>query len=269
MRAPAELVVLIRGGGEMASAIAHRLHCSHFRVCLTETAMPLAVSRGTAFSEAVFDHTKTVDGETAELVPCSVTAIEQAWQRGRIPILIDAGAAIKGELKPDIIVDARSLKVKSDTLITDAPLVIGLGPGFYAGRDCHAVIETLHGHSLGRVILDGKTQEDNRTPVDLGGLTKGRVVWAEGDGIFLTDHSIGSFVQAHEVVATIGPHPIKAPVAGILRGLLRNGMRISQGAKVVEIDPVNDSSACMAIRDKWRVVADGVLEAIMTKINEN
>lgn len=262
-----ETVVLIRGGGEMASAVAHRLHRSHFRVCLTEIAKPVAVSRGTAFSEAVFDSKKTVEGITAELTPCSAAAIREIWRRDKIPVFIDPECTARHILHPDILVDARSIKEKTDTRVTDAPLVIGLGPGFCAGQDCHAVVETLHDNDLGRVILEGKTKKNTNKPAKIGGLSFGRVIWAEGEGVFRTRRRIGDQVKAHQVVAKLGTLDIEAPVDGMLRGLLRHGVRVPRGAKLVEIDPVNDGSVCGIIRDKWRAVAGGVLEAIMLKCN--
>jgi len=146
VRELSELIVLIKGGGEVASGIAHRLHQSHFRLCLTEVANPLAVSRGTAFSEAVFDGGKTIEGVTAEFV--SSEEIYEVWQRGNIPIVIDPGASIKDEINPDVLVDATMTKRNTSTKLTDAPLVIGLGAGFYAGKDVHIVVETNHSNNL-------------------------------------------------------------------------------------------------------------------------
>ncbi len=263
-----QMVVLIKGGGEMASAVAHRLHRSHFRVCLTETAQPLAVSRGTTFSEAVFDGIKTVEGVSAEMVPCSLAAVEAAWRRGHIPLVIDPECQIKDRLNPAVLVDARSLKRKTDTRITDAPLVIGLGPGFCAGRDCHVVIETLHDNSLGRVISEGEAVKDTKAPVAIAGLSSERVVWAEQEGLFRTNRCIGDSVKASQNIARLGQVYIKAPVAGMLRGLLRNGVTAPRGAKLVEVDPVNDASVCGVIRDKWRSVAGGVLEAVAHEMNQ-
>ena len=177
-----ELVILIRGGGEMASAVAHRLHRSHFKVCLTERETPLAVSRGTAFSEAVFDGVKTIEGVTAELALCKPQALIKIWEWGNIPIVIDSSAKIMQKLKPDVVIDAISAKRNTGTRITDAPLVIGLGPGFYAGRDVHLIIETNHDNNLGKLILEGESRKDTGTPVAINGLTTGRVVWAAREG---------------------------------------------------------------------------------------
>ncbi len=262
------LVVLIKGGGEIASGIAYRLYRSHFRVCLTEVAVPLAVSRGTSFSEAVFDGAKTIEGVTAQLVAMSLKEIHQVWQKEKIPIIVDPTASIREEIKPDVLVDATMTKRNIETAkITDAPLVIGMGPGFYAGRDSHIVVETNHSNNLGRVILKGEAEKNTGTPVAIGGFTKERVIWAPQAGNFTTDREIGDSVIAGEIVGRVGNLGLKAPISGMLRGLLRNGAEVSEGAKLVEVDTVNDKAVCYVIRDKMRAIAGGVLEAIMLKFN--
>lgn len=262
-----ELIVLIRGGGEVASGIAHRLHRSHFRVCLTETKYPLAVSRGTSFSEAVFDGVKTIEGVAAELAPSSLEHIYKIWRQGKIPVVVDTRASVKDEIKPDVLIDAIMAKRNIGTYITDAPLVIGLGTGFYAGRDVYLVVETNHSNSLGRVIVHGEAEKDTGTPVEIEGLTRERVVWAPQDGTFTTEREIGESVVTGEVLGRIGGSLLEAPVGGILRGLLRGGVSVSKGAKLIEVDPVNDKAICSVIRDKMRAIAGGVLEAIMSRFN--
>jgi len=267
MRKLPEFIVLIRGGGEVASAIAHRLHLSHFRVCLTEIANPLAVSRGTSFSEAVFDGRKTIEGVTAELVPTSLKEFYEVWQRGNMPLVIDPKASIKGKIKPEVLVDSIMAKRNTGTKITDAPLVIGMGTGFYTGRDVHMVVETNHSNNLGKVIFEGKAEKNTGTPVAIGGLTRERVIWAPQAGIFTTGMEIGDSVVAGESIARVGDLGLQAPISGMLRGLIRDGVKVSKGTKLVEVDPVNDSAVCYVIRDKMRAIAGGVLEAIMLKFN--
>jgi len=267
VRKLSELIVLIKGGGEVASGIAHRLHRSHFQVCLTEIAGPLAVSRGTAFSEAVFDGVKTIEGVTAQLVSASPEEIYKVWQRGNIPIIIDPGVLIKEKIEPDVLVDAIMAKRNLGTRITDALLVIAMGLGFYAGKDVHIVVETNHSNNLGRVILDGEAERNTGTPVAIGGLSKERVIWAPQAGTFTTDRNIGDSVIAGEVVGRVGGLPLEAPIGGILRGLMRSGVKVSKGVKLIEVDPVNDKAVCYVIRDKMRAIAGGVLEAIMLRFN--
>lgn len=267
MRKLSELTVLIRGGGEVASGIAHRLHLSHFRVCLMEIANPLAVSRGTSFSEAVFDGEKTVEGVAAQLVFASLEEIYKAWEQENIAIVIDPEAFLKDKIKPDVLVDATMAKRNIGTKITDASLVIGVGPGFYAGKDVHIVVETNHSNNLGRVILEGEAEKNTGAPVAIGGLTKERVIWAPQAGTFTTDREIGDSVIASEVVGRIGDLGLPAPISGMLRGLMRSGVKVSKGSKLVEVDPINDSAICDFITDKMRVIGKGVLEAIMLKFN--
>ena len=257
-----ESVILIKGAGEVASGIAHRLHRCHFRVCLTETDNPLAVCRGVTFSEAVFDGLKTIEGVTAELASASLEDIHRVWGRGNIPLLVDPSASITKQLKPEVLVDAIMGKRNTGTRLTDAPLVIGMGTGFYAGRDVHIVVETNNGHNLGRVILEGKAEPNTGIPVTIGGLAKERVVWASKAGIFSSSLEIGDSVAAQQIIGWIGDLAVAAPIGGILRGLIRNGVRVDKGDKLIEVDPVNDKAICYAIRDKVRTIAGGVLEAI-------
>ena len=262
-----EFIVLIRGGGEVASGIAYRLHLSHIRVCLTEVATPLAVSRGTTFSEAVFDGVKTVMGVRAELVPAQQEEIYRVWQQGSIPIIIDPEASIKERIKPDVLVDAIMAKRKTDTKITDAQLVIGVGPGFYAGRDVHVVVESNHSRNLGRVIFEGEAEKNTGIPVAIGGLAEERVVWSPRAGIFTSNREIGDPVVAGEVVGQVGDLPLEAPISGMLRGLIRSGVSVAKGSKLIEVDPVHDSITCNYITDKMLAIGEGVLKAIMLRLN--
>ncbi|MFC1846652.1 selenium-dependent molybdenum cofactor biosynthesis protein YqeB [Chloroflexota bacterium] len=262
-----ELVVLIRGGGEVASGIAHRLNRSHFRVCITEVANPLAVSRGTTFSEAVFYGTKIIEGETAELVSASPEEINEVWRRGNIAIVVDTEASVKDKIKPDVLVDATMAKRNIGTRITDAPLVIGAGTGFYAGRDVHTVVETNNSNNLGRVIFKGEAESNTGIPVAIGGLTNKRVIWASLPGIFTTEMEIGDRVDAGQIIGCIEGQPLEAPISGMLRGLLKNGVKVPKDAKLIEVDQVNDSAVCYDIRDKMRAIGGGVLEAIMLEYN--
>ena len=163
-----ELVVLIRGAGEMASGVIHRLHRSHFKVCMTEIAQPLAVRREVAFSEAIYEGEKEVEGVRARFISRS-EEIEPTWKNGGIPILVDPDAKkTRNFLKPDILVDAIMAKKNLGTQISDAPLVIGLGPGFTAGEHVHLVVETNRGHNLGRVISKGSAEADTGVPGEVG-----------------------------------------------------------------------------------------------------
>jgi|WetSurMetagenome_2_1015567.scaffolds.fasta_scaffold229748_2 xanthine dehydrogenase accessory factor len=259
------LIVLVKGAGEVASAVAHRLHRSRFCVCLTETDRPLAVSRGTTYSEAVFDGSKTIEGVTAELAaPGEIPAV---WARGNMPVIIDPGLKVRERIKPDVLVDATMTKLPTATLITDAPLVIGIGTGFRVGRDAHAVVESNNSVSLGRVLLEGEAEGNTGRPVAIGNLTRERVVWAPVSGVFTTNKKIGDTVAAGETLGYIEGVAVAAPLSGMLRGLIRSGVTVPAKAKIIEVDPVNDASVCYIIRDRMRSIAGGVLEAIMFKMN--
>jgi xanthine dehydrogenase accessory factor len=267
MRKLSELIVLVRGGGEVGSGIAHRLYRSRFRICITEVASPLSVSRGTCFSEAVFDGTKTIEDVAATRTLPNMESIYKTWREGNIPIVVDPELAVKPMLKPDVLINAIMLKRETNIKRTDAPLVIGIGPGFTAGSDVTAVIESNHSNNLGKVIWEGKAEDDTREPVDISGLTKERVIWAEDAGTFSTQRNIGDLVNEGDVVGILGDTPLKAPIKGILRGLLRNEVRVLANAKLIEIDPVNDRLICFNIRGKMRAIGGGVLESILQSFN--
>jgi len=259
-----KLVVLIRGGGEVASGVAHRLARAHFRVCMTEIPQPLAVSRGAAFSEAIYDGKKEVEGVVARHVT-SAPGITKAWQQGEIPIIIDPEASIKSTLNPDALVDAIMAKRNLGTRLTDAPLVIGLGPGFKAGKDVHMVVETNNSQSLGKVILKGEAEKDTAVPIAIGGLTFERVLHSPKNGLFQSDKEIGDPVAAGEVMASVAGQPLKAKTGGIIRALMRRGAKVVKETKLGEIDPSGSKKACYTIRPKMSTIADGVLEAILMR----
>jgi xanthine dehydrogenase accessory factor len=261
-----KLVVLIKGGGEVASGVAHKLALAQCRVCLTEVTQPLAVSRGVTFSEAIYDGKKEIEGLVARQVT-SVPGIAKAWQEGEIPIIIDPQTSIKSTLNPEVLIDAIMAKRNLGTRITDAPLVIGLGPGFKAGKDVHMVVETNNSQSLGKVILKGKAEKDSGIPIAIEGLTSERVLHSPKDGLFLTNKVIGDLVAAGEEIATVAGQPLKAEIGGVIRALMRRGTKVARGTKLGEIDPSGNKKACYTIRPKMSIIADGVLAAIQMRYN--
>ncbi len=262
----ASLKILVRGAGEQATAIAHRLHQCHFRVVLTETSRPEAVRREVAFSEAVHDKEKTVEGVTARLVN-SPDDVFGTWQNVEIPLLIDPEAKVKTVLKPDVIIDATIAKKNLGNKMDDARLVIGLGVGFHAGRDVDVVIETNRGHNLGRVIRHGEAEADTRIPGSIMGYTEERVLRAPQDGVLNTHYAIGDIVKSGDVVAEISGAPIKTVIGGVVRGLLRNGTTVHKGMKCGDVDPRGIKEYCFTISDKGRALGGGVLEAILAEFN--
>ncbi len=263
-----ELVVLIRGAGEMASGVAHRLHQSHFKICMIEISHPLAVRREVTFSEAIYEGEKEVEGIRAKLIP-KIEGIESAWKQGYIPILIDPDAKkSKNLLKPDVLVDAIMAKKNLGTQVNDAPLVIGLGPGFAAGKDVHIVIETNRGNNLGKMILNGTAEPDTGIPGEISGYTIERLLRTMKKGTFHPQRSIGERVNKGVVVAVVEDFPVIAKISGVVRGLLRDGVEVKKGMKVGDIDPRGKRELCFTISDKARAIGGGVLEAILYRFNQ-
>jgi xanthine dehydrogenase accessory factor len=262
-----DLVVLIRGAGEMASGVAHRLYRSQFKLCMTEVPHPLAVRREVSFAEAVYEGEKTVEGVRAKLI-AKPDEIKLGWKSGFIPILIAPEIKkIREFLNPDILVDAIMAKRNLGTHLEDAPLVIGLGPGFSAGRDVHIVIETNRGHHLGKMILKGEAEPDTGIPGDVGGYTIDRLLRTAKQGIFRPQKSIGDRVTKGSVVAVVDDYPIITEVNGVVRGLLREGIVAKKGMKVGDIDPRGKREHCFTISEKARAIGGGVLEAILYWFN--
>lgn len=263
-----ELVILIRGAGEMASGVAHRLYRSHFKICLLEIEHPVAVRREVSFCEAVYEGEKEVEGVRAKLVS-SLKEIPSTWKKEKLPLLVDSdGKKAKRYLKPDVMIDAILAKRNLGTRITDAPFVIGLGPGFTAGEDVHAVIETNRGHNLGRVIFEGGAEADTGIPGEIGGFSVERVLRTLKRGVITPQKMIGDHVDKGSVVAVVEDYPIIAAISGVVRGLLREGIEAKKGMKVGDIDPRGKRELCFAISEKARAIGGGVLEAILYRFNQ-
>jgi xanthine dehydrogenase accessory factor len=263
-----ELVVLIRGAGEMASGVAHRLHQSHFKICMIEIPHPLAVRREVTFSEAIYGGEKEIEGIRAKLIS-KVSEIEEIWRQRQIPILIDPdGEKTRKFLKPDVLVDAIMAKRNLGTQMNDAPLVIGLGPGFTAEKDVHIVVETNRGNNLGKMILKGTAEPDTGIPGEIGGYTIERLLRTMKKGVFHPQRSIGERVNKGAVVAVVEDFPVIAKISGVVRGLLRDGVEVKKGMKVGDIDPRGKREVCFMISDKARAIGGGVLEAILYRFNQ-
>ena len=307
-------LILVRGGGDLATGVALRLHRARMKVVITELAQPLAVRRAVSFAEAVYEGQHTVEGVTARLVERD--QLSAALEADEIPILVDPDADILlSSFLFLVVVDARLTKSPPHPLPTDIPLHIGLGPGFHAGRDCHAVIETRRSHTLGRVFWSGTTQPDSGVPEG----NPRRVLRAPNDGILTAKANIGDHVEEGQVIAEIqqyvipneatlaprsgrepagaerpGAHPpreqvpgsagenlgqsrrdsspaaqsdmnIVSPFAGVLRGIIRDGIHVTKDMKIGDVDSRNDPSVCFFVSDKALAIGGGVLEAILSK----
>lgn len=260
-------VAVIKGGGDLATGVALRLFKTGIRVIITEISQPLAVRRKVAFSEAVYDGTAVVEGVKACLAKDVQEAVE-IMDSGIIPVVVDPKAGIVKVLKPQIVVDARIAKRNIDTTIEEAPLVIGLGPGFEAGRDVHAVVETCRGPYLGRVIYKGRAIEDTGVPGAVMGYTVERLLRSPADGVIRHKKSIGDFVERGEMVAEVGGEPVLAQIPGVIRGLIRDGIGVTKGMKVGDVDPRREAR-CDLISDKALAVAGGVLEAVFSFLRKS
>ena len=266
-------LVLVRGGGDLASGIILRLHRSGLQIVVTELPKPLAVRRTVSFAEAVYEGTHTVEGVTGRLInwdlplPEFHRQVTAALDWDEIPVLVDPQAQVLTRIPFLAVIDARLIKVPSEPLPIKVPLHIGVGPGFHAGKDCDAVIETRRSHTLGRVYWHGSAQPDSGQPE---GDPK-RVLRAPADGIFVGHKQIGEHCEAGELIAEIEPEienrhtSILASLSGVLRGLIRDGVQVSKGLKVGDIDPRDDRSACYLVSDKALSIGGGVLEAILSK----
>ena len=263
-----EVIVLIRGAGEMASGVAHRLHRSHFNVCMLEIPHPIAVRREVSFCEAIYEGEKEVEGVRAKFIS-RPEEIHSVWQEEKIPVLVDPdGEKTRRFIKPDVLVDAVMAKKNLGTHIKKAPLVIGLGPGFCAEKDVHIVIETNRGHDLGRLILKGMAEPDTGIPGNIGGYTVERVLRTMKRGVFHPQKGIGDRVNKGLVVAVVDDFPVMAKISGIVRGLIREGVEVKKGMKVGDIDPRGKRESCFTISDKARAIGGGVLEAILYWFNK-
>lgn len=256
------LRVVVKGGGDLGTGVAWRLHRCGFRVLVTETPRPTVIRRAVAFASAVYEGAAAVDGVTARLV-ADDAAIAATWADGDVPVLVDPEGAVIQRLRPDALVDAILAKRNTGTHIADAPIVVALGPGFTAGVDCHAVVETSRGHNLGRVILEGSAEPNTGMPGTVGGESVRRVLRAPAGGVFRAARAIGDQVQVGEIVAYVDDAPIRSQLNGVVRGLLHDGLRVSTGIKVGDVDPRGIVSHCFTISDKALAVGGGVVEAIL------
>lgn len=256
------MLVLIRGAGDLASGIALRLHRSHLRVVMTDLPQPTAIRRTVCFSQAILYGSYQVEDVTAERAE-TADDVRRIISAGRIPVLPDVRADCRAWLRPDVLVDAILAKKNLGTKMTDAPLVIGVGPGFCAGRDCHAVIETMRGHTLGRVIRHGEPIPNTNIPGLIGGFAGERVLRAPDDGVFHQLLDIGACVQAGDVAGEVNGKPMICTIAGVIRGMLADGTPVYKGMKSGDVDPRGEISYCQTASDKAIAIGGGVLQAIL------
>lgn len=256
------MLVVIRGAGDIATGVALRLYRAGLRIVMTDLARPTAIRRTVAFSQAVVCGEAAVEGVTAKRAESPAQALE-LWERGFLPVLADPAGACIPVLKPGAVVDAILAKKNLGTRITDAPVVIGVGPGFTAGTDCHAVVETMRGHYLGRALYEGSAQPNTGVPGLIGGFAGERVLRAPADGIFHQRLDIGARVRQGDVAAEVDGAPMVCTLDGVLRGILPEGTPVHKGMKAGDIDPRCKLEHCRCASDKALAVGGGVLEALL------
>lgn len=259
--------ILIKGAGDLATGVAHRLARCGFPIVMLEVPEPTVIRRTVAFAEAVYQTECTVEGITAKLAKSPGEA-EAIITSGNVAVLIDPQWSSVSLLQPIAVIDAIIAKKNLGTSKSEAPVVIGLGPGFTAGVDVHAVVETQRGHDLGKVILSGAAAPNTGIPGEVGGYSIERLLRSPAEGIFRGVREIGDLVIIGDLVAMTGDTPIHAAIPGVLRGLLRNGLYVTRGFKVGDIDPRCTQDNCLTISDKARSVAGGVLEALLHLLNK-
>jgi len=261
-------LILIRGGGDLASGVALRLHRAGFQVLISELEQPLAVRRAVSFCEAVYEGQWQVEEVTALRVESEAHTIA-AFEQGQIPVIVDPDLANLPTFNPSTgsgqrlqlsaVIDARLLKRPPEPLTISTPLLIGLGPGFIAGENCQALIETQRGHTLGRVFWRGASNPDSGQPDG----EPGRVLRAPADGQFIGYAQIGEHIEPGQVIAEVAGQPISAPFAGVLRGLIRPGLVVSRGLKVGDLDARDKREYCFLVSDKALAIGGAALEAIL------
>ena len=264
------VLVAVKGAGDLATGVIHRPKRAGFAVMATELPHPTVLRRTIAFAEAIALGQMTVEGITAQYAH-SIEDVRAGVANGFVPILIDPEGIVFKQIQPDVLVEATLSKYNSGITINDAPIVIALGPGYKAGIDAHAVIETNRGHNLGRVYLEGNAEPNTGVPGTIGGYAGERLLRAPCAGRLYGMHQIGDQIREGEVVAIVKSDqdavPITATIPGILRGLVRDNLRVSSGMKIGDIDPRAIREHCFTISDKSRAIGGGVLEAILYFMN--
>lgn len=263
-------ILVVRGGGDLASGVIHRLFRCGYKILILESKKPSAIRREVSFCEAVYDGEAFVEGVLSQRIE-DVGQCEKIWEQGEIPILVDEeGLSIKS-LKPDAVIDAILAKKNMGTTREMAPLTIGLGPGFLAGADVDFVVETKRGHDLGRIIEEGWAIPNTGIPGEIGGYGKERVIHSPASGVIHNKAKIADLVEKDQEIALIctedgDENPVLASLDGVLRGIIREGYQVFKGMKIADIDPRKEQKKnCNTISDKARCIAGSVVEILLSE----
>lgn len=256
-------IIVVRGGGDIASGAIQKLYRSGFKVLVLETETPSAIRRKVAFCEAVYEKEIEIEGIKARLV-VNDEEIQDCWDSDVLPVMIDSRGKVIERLKPLAVVDGILAKQNFGTKRSMAPITIALGPGFSAPEDVDIVIETMRGHNLGRIIEEGRASENTGVPGIIAGFGIERVIYSDYSGVITNIEKIGNVVEKGDVIAVVGDNEIYASISGVLRGIIRDGYKVKKGLKIADIDPrISEKDNCFTISDKARNIGGAVLESIL------
>lgn len=259
----ADDIIVVRGGGDIASGAIQKLYRSGFKVLVLETETPSAIRRKVAFCEAVYEKEIEIEGIKARLVTDD-EEIQECWDSDILPVMIDSRGKVIERLKPLAVVDGILAKQNFGTKRSMAPITIALGPGFFAPEDVDIVIETMRGHNLGRIIEEGRASENTGVPGIIAGFGIERVIYSDYSGVITNIEKIGNVVEKGDVIAVVGDNEIYASISGVLRGIIRDGYKVKKGLKIADIDPrISEKDNCFTISDKARNIGGAVLESIL------
>ena len=256
-------IIIVRGGGDIASGAIQKLYRSGFKVLVLETETPSAIRRKVAFCEAVYEKEIEIEGIKARLV-ANDEDIQNCWDNDIVPVMIDSRGKVIERLKPLAVVDGILAKQNFGTKRSMAPITVALGPGFSAPEDVDIVIETMRGHNLGRIIEEGRASENTGVPGIIAGVGIERVIYSDYSGVITNIEKIGNVVEKGDVIAVVGDNEIYASISGVLRGIIRDGYKVKKGLKIADIDPrISEKDNCFTISDKARNIGGTVLESIL------
>ena len=258
-------LVIVRGGGDLASGVIYKLYQCGYRILILECERPSAIRREVAFCDAVYDGVKEVEGVLCQRIS-TAEECEHVWKQGEIPLIVDEKASVTSQLHPAVLIDAILAKKNLGTSKDMAPVTIALGPGFEAGKHTHFVVETKRGHNLGRIIKNGSAIPNTGIPGIIGGYGKERVIHSPASGRIHNISQIADFVEKGQMIAMVDETPVTASLTGVLRGIIHDGYEVFQGMKIADIDPRKEEKQnCFTISDKARCIAGGVLEILLSK----
>ncbi len=261
-------LILVRGGGDIASGAIQKLHRCGFKVLVLESEKPTSIRKKVCFGEAITEGEVTIEGVVARRID-TVPEMGAAFDNGVIPVLADPSGEVIGALQPTVVIDGILAKKNLGTHKSMAPITVALGPGFIAGTDVDVVVETNRGHRLGSLIWEGEAAPNTGTPGMIGGYGTERVIYSPVSGVIKNQKQIGELVEKGEVIAEIAGQAVTATISGVLRGLIGEGHNVHKGLKIADIDPrLTEQQNCFTISDKARCIGGAVLEAVIMLLHQ-